>query len=215
MSLNETLEIQETDKEERKDLVFIRKWQLFWIAIIAACVVAGVGLLCYYIPDRGCEPPVIEPIITTEQIATEEPTEEPTEGSYPCRLPGDVFPISYELFLKPYLNVDDVEGTTKERFTFDGNVLITIKCQTATNHITLNSRSIEISSMSLNGPDPETFPTWEYEERYGRVHIDLGPEQFLQVGEEYTLNIVYVGQLSDMSLGFYRGSYTTSYGDRS
>ena len=211
LKFNETLEIQETDQEERKGLVFIRKWQLFWIAIIAASVVAGVGLLSYYIPDRGCEAPVTEPTITTEEIATEEPT----EGPYPCRLPGDVVPISYELFLKPYLNEEDVEGTTKKRFTFDGNVVITIKCKTETNRITLHSHFIEISSISLNGPDLEILPTWEHEERYGRVHIDLDPEQFLQVGEEYTLNIVYVGQLSDVSLGFYRGSYTTATGHTS
>ena len=220
MSSNKTLEIQDTVSDEHKGLVVIRKWQLFWIAIIAASVVAGVGLLCYYIPDRSCEfeAPVTEHTITTEQMATEDilTTEQlATEEPYPCRLPGDVVPISYELSLKPYLNEEDVEGTTKELFTFDGNVVITIKCKTETNRITLHSRFIEISSVSLIGGDLDIIPTWEYGGRYPLVHIDLGPDQYLQMGEEYSLTIVYVGQLNDMSLGFYRGSYNTSTGHTS
>ena len=286
MPLNETLQIQGSDSEDHKGWVFIRKNQLFWIAILVIALVVGVGLLSYYIPNRVCPPPVDPPPTTTDQVKTttdwttvdvtttkemtmktEEPTpkrlstdvstttekvtsqeittitdtsttshvttegipttdemttgdslttkQSATEAPYPCRLPTDVVPISYEIFLKPYLNEEDVEGTSRDRFTFDGNAVIVMKCLNETNRITLNSNDINISSVGLIGPDLSTFLTWVYEPEFQLVHINLEDDEYLRVGETYTLNIVYVGQLNDLFVGFYRGSYTNSTGHRS
>ena len=230
---SEKLQLQKGNSEELQGTVVIRKNQLFWIAIILVSAVVGVGLLCYYVPDRGCQPQITDPDTVTKVMSTEDMTttkdttqymtnedflakrQNTTEAPYPCRLPTEFVPISYKVFLKPYLNEEDVEGTSKDRFTFDGHVEIVTKCQSKTNRITLHSNDIEISSVRLTGPGLVTFPTWEYQTDAQLVHFNIDPDVCLKVGKKYTLDIVYVGQLNDLLAGFYRGSYTNSTGHRS
>ena len=228
-----TMEIMEInpDPKGKTDLVHIRTSQFFWIGIITVSLIVGVGLLCFYIPSRPCtEPFKIEPEPTPPTTVTLCPTDEPapqitvepettttmttTQATtpWPGRLPTDVLPHSYDLYLKPYINDEDLVGTDKERFTFDGRVTIRVNCHRTTDRITLHYHDIDIVKINVFTEDGRDIyeHMWE-QEIYQFLYLEM--KEFLKVGETYDVIIEYVGKLNDGLSGFYRSSYTNAAGE--
>uniref|UniRef100_A0A1X7VNA5 Uncharacterized protein n=1 Tax=Amphimedon queenslandica TaxID=400682 RepID=A0A1X7VNA5_AMPQE len=107
------------------------------------------------------------------------------------RLPTDVVPVNYTLELKPDL----------QKFTFAGKVCITLKVNTPTKTVCLNSADIEISNVTCG----DQVGTVSYQKEDERVSFDF-PQEISS--PEATLNIVFTGILNDQMKGFYRSKYT-------
>jgi len=113
------------------------------------------------------------------------------------RLPKNVRPNSYEVYLKPEF----------ETFTFEGSVKIMVEVLQETNNITLHTNKQNIRLVTVSGPDTEekiTRPNIDYEKQF--LIID-SPPNFLK-GALYNISITFTGILSEDMSGFYRSSYT-------
>ena len=198
----------EMSSEARRNGIYVRHSHLFGVVAVVIVIIVAVGLMCFYLPDRSGQQ---DDAAKTTTAASQPKTETPTtaSGPWPGRLPTDVIPESYELYLKPYINEDDLDGTHR-RFTFDGRVTIRLSCKKATNRITLHYLNITVNSVSISENGEDIFDGWVAEDEYQFLHVDLKRE--LLVGEEYDLFIDYLGELNDGLTGFYRSSYTDSTG---
>lgn len=120
------------------------------------------------------------------------------------RLPKEVRPVHYDLFLHPDL----------EKGTFKGTVTITIDIADRRSHIALHQKDLEITAASLKTYDPEEsfnsgidVPIKEYytveklEELLVTFNEDLSPGS-------YNLTFEFKGALQpDKIVGFYSSTY--------
>lgn len=126
----------------------------------------------------------------------------------PYRLPENVKPSRYELELW-------VEDDFSVTATFTGTVSITIRLETASNTITLNSMNISYPDNSYTvtlADDEDPVPiqlTLEEVDTYEM--IVLTAEENLVPGVDYILKFEnYEGILHDDMSGFYLSSYTNA-----
>ncbi|XP_018581825.1 puromycin-sensitive aminopeptidase [Scleropages formosus] len=118
-----------------------------------------------------------------------------------ARLPTDVSPVNYALWLKPDL-VD---------FTFEGKVEARVQVTRATNQIVMNCADIDIISASFASGGKEINATgFNYQNEDEKVTLSF--PSALQAGSGI-LKIDFVGELNDKMKGFYRSKYITPTGE--
>ncbi|KAG4071567.1 hypothetical protein HA402_011721 [Bradysia odoriphaga] len=148
----------------------------------------------------------LNPDGTFFETADAQPFVDPIDGiSY--RLPNDTIPFRYDVWLSTAIH----EGN----FTFDGRVRIQIQIIVNTPNITLHSRQLTITGVTLL--DAEQAPIEEnvsYGRREVQEFLDIQPSQSLVSGTIYWVEITYFGTLRTDDAGFYRSSYTNSAGER-
>lgn len=126
---------------------------------------------------------------------TEESLEEIGEPWFECRLPKDVLPTHYYLFIHPNL----VEGT------FEGNVVIDIEVNLPTMYILLHQTNliIKTTKLSKNSLEIPIESAFAYPENHYWViklasHLDEG---------SYELMLSFKGKLGNGTLGLYKSTY--------
>ncbi|XP_032512667.2 membrane alanyl aminopeptidase-like [Danaus plexippus] len=131
---------------------------------------------------------------------------QPVHSDTRYRLNTTIVPSAYSLTITPYFDTNDDRA-----FSFDGEVSITFVTTSNINKIKLHSQDLIYTSANItlkNGNNiielNETNPL-EFEEDYTFAHINLASD--IQVGSEYTLNIVYQGPIRTDLNGFYRNYY--------
>ena len=70
----EQFTVEEGEDKESGGGRFFTTFQIVFICIAGAAVITAVGCMCFFLPDRSCEPPIGPEIPTT---VTAEPTEAP------------------------------------------------------------------------------------------------------------------------------------------
>lgn len=120
------------------------------------------------------------------------------------RLPSWVLPIKYSICLKPCL----------QKFTFAGEVEVTLKILELTNTIIMNAAEIRPSSAQFFAKDSNPITGFiSLQEKEETVTLKF--DECLAVGEG-TLKISYDGILNNKMKGFYRNQYEvdgeTKYG---
>lgn len=116
------------------------------------------------------------------------------------RLPKNVRPLSYDVYLKPEF----------QNFTFEGDVKITVEVLEDTSEIILHTNKQNIRFIMVSGPDTYvtiTRPQIDYEKHFLIITI---PSNF-SADTEYNISITFTATLSEDMSGFYRSSY--SFGD--
>ncbi len=123
-------------------------------------------------------------------------------------LPETVRPVHYDLTLTP--NFDD--------FTFAGEVDITVRMESGTTDIVMNSSEIEIHSATVRWADASgeheqeaTGIAYEADAEVVTISIAGIPTDGL-VGDPH-LHMAYTGELNDKLRGFYRSQYTNPEGE--
>ena len=126
----------------------------------------------------------------------------PTEKSLNVRLPRHVKPLKYEIYLTPFIEVDN--------FTIQGHETILIHVlEERSNNITIHSDKIQIYEYTLKvvGSD-------EKELKIDGIGYDLERAWFiiffaedLVKGDNLTVSIDFLGDLNDDLTGFYRSDY--------
>lgn len=175
---------------------------VFAIALIAAFARPGSS-------SGGCTLQTPSPVLINEPTVATATNGEAFPWSN-IRLPDDIIPQTYSLFLHPNLTT----------FHFSGNVSILLTAKRTTNFVIFHSKELKIRSQTFLsvGADGKSIvksirilKTLEYinhEQIYLLLESDLKPSQL------YRLNIDFVGNLTDNLAGFYRSSYETSAGEK-
>ena len=113
------------------------------------------------------------------------------------RLPKNVRPLSYDLYLKPEF----------QNFTFEGDVKIRVEVLEDTSEIILHTNKQNIRLIRVSGPDRNvtiTRPNIDYEKHFLIIN---SPPNF-SADTEYTIGITFTATLSEDMSGFYRSSYS-------
>jgi aminopeptidase N len=120
------------------------------------------------------------------------------------RLPSDIVPIQYDLYVKPYLNITN----ENLRFSvFDGRVRIYLNVTRTTDRIVLHKRFITIRDpIEITGSALVIQTTFNQDLDIFTIVLD----RFLQVNEQPILTLNYTGELKNDTDGFYISSYVRS-----
>ena len=134
------------------------------------------------------------------------------EFPYPgIRLPKNLEPLRYRIYLHPNLTTFNVSGSTR----------ILIRCVIPTKKVILHFKGHTITDIRLlkgsylNGPIGPRDILVENEHRVNaeKELIMVESPKELEAGENYTLIVRYSGTLSESLEGFYRSSYKTKNGE--
>jgi hypothetical protein len=121
------------------------------------------------------------------------------------RLPTDVVPLTYDLFVHPNLTT----------FTFVGSVSITLDVRKDTNFFLFHSKNLTISSYELYKWQPITqtqsdkLAISKLLENKAHEQIYIETWNGLSKEEQYVLRLQFNGSISDSLAGFYRSAYET------
>ena len=116
-------------------------------------------------------------------------------------LPSDISPNKYRLSLSPDM----------QKFTFDGEVQITVEVLNTVNTIILNAAELQIQKITVTSRGKEVgILDSSLDEEDETLTISLESE--ISPGNA-EISIQFVGQLNDRLLGFYRSSYKDIKGD--
>jgi len=127
------------------------------------------------------------------------------ESSIPnYRLPSDVVPIHYDLYVKPYLNITN----ENLRFSvFDGRVDIHLNVTRTTNRIVLHKRFITVREpIEITNDVSVISTTFNQDLDFFTIILNRS----LQANEQPILTLNYVGELRNDTDGFYLSSYVRS-----
>ncbi len=131
------------------------------------------------------------------------------------RLPRDLLPYFYEIFIKPYFNV------TQEPDLYIGNVLIKFRCTKTTSklivhsheNLEINNSSLELSSLSDSNFNTIKKFDWFFDQRTQFFIADFKRNIFFE-NQNYSLNIGFKGLLKDDNAGIYKSSYRDNEGNK-
>lgn len=127
------------------------------------------------------------------------------ESSIPGhRLPLDVVPIHYDLYVKPYLNITN----ENLRFSvFDGRVRIHLNVTHTADRIVLHKRFISMREpIEITGDASVILTTFNPYLDFFIIILNRS----LQVNDQPILTLNYVGELKNDTDGFYLSSYVRS-----
>lgn len=120
-----------------------------------------------------------------------------TDADTSYRLPKNVRPLSYDLYLKPEL----------ENFTFEGDVKIRVQVLENTNEIILHTNKQNIEVISVSGPDTEVSIT-EINTDDEKHFLIINSSSVFSADTEYDISINFTAILSEDMTGFYRSTYS-------
>ena len=122
------------------------------------------------------------------------------------RLPTNLKPFQYEIKIKPYLGTFEFYGN--KSFTFDGHVNISFTCLNLTDKIVIHTKDLTILETKLFTNKTKEIlinKNLKYDEIREFLTIEMNTQ--CEKNANYTLQISYIGLISDSLAGFYRSSY--------
>lgn len=134
------------------------------------------------------------------------------------RLPGNVIPLNYRIYLHPNI--------TDGKFGFTGNVRILVQVKHATDSIILHSKHLKLLTTEVFEGASNMEPENDYEKKTVRVKVmdtlrHKKHEMYMvQLGitlsenKTYVIHIKFAGSLSTGLEGFYKSSYKTKSGEK-
>ncbi|XP_050529009.1 puromycin-sensitive aminopeptidase isoform X2 [Daktulosphaira vitifoliae] len=145
--------------------------------------------------------PKIVKVILSQTFYTKDNLMMATDKKNFKRLPQNVKPVLYDLFLKPDL----------QKFTFEGKETISLYVVESTKVITLHALDLKIEDVELQENDGSILkPTISISSIDETLTLNF--EKELKMGEAF-LKFVFVGELNDKMKGFYRSKYISPSGE--
>ncbi|KAL1256812.1 hypothetical protein QQF64_012357 [Cirrhinus molitorella] len=132
------------------------------------------------------------------------------------RLPDNVIPESYKVFLQPYLYPAITNNYTNQSFAFTGNSTVRIKCMTDSKTIFLHVLDLNVTTVEVRKSDSnEKLSLSEY-----RIHQNESNFLEIQLKDKMSGNETYYdvftkfeGELHNDLTGFYMSQYTEKVKD--
>ena len=118
-------------------------------------------------------------------------------------------PYFQRIQIKPYIGTFEAYGL--KSFTFDGITNISFICLNRTDKIVIHSKDLAILETRLfdqHGDEMSINKNLKYDEVREFLTIEMNSP--CEQNTNYTLNIEYIGLVSDSLAGFYRSSYLDS-----
>ncbi|XP_076133421.1 aminopeptidase N-like [Alosa pseudoharengus] len=128
------------------------------------------------------------------------------------RLPRDVVPQSYSIFLRPHF-YPTVTKETNQTFTFTGNSSVTFVCFNKTSSIFLHSKDLNIRNLELRRLDNSEILAVGLHDSQSTVsetdvlEVRLQDDAVLEPNRSYSLIAEFEGQLANDLTGFYTSTY--------
>ena len=129
-----------------------------------------------------------------------------SEETFPyddIRLPKDIIPLNYKLYMHPDLKT----------FNFTGRATIEVRCVSATKYIVLHAKKLEFSKYAVRDEENNEIPVTRMVENEKHEQILLETENKLNKNQRYVFGFSFRGRLSNKMAGFYKSSYSTKAGD--
>lgn len=160
-------------------------------------------------------------IIYQIQIAAIKPTPPPTTlpttpiptGPPPdLRLPRNLVPESYTIFLRPHLYTE-VTNETNQTFVFTGNSTVTFLCLKKAGSIFLHSKDLDVKNPVLMRLDKSAILKVKLNFNYSTVNetnfleVQLDDGKSLEPNVTYSLFTEFEGELLNDLAGFYTSQY--------
>ncbi|KAF0040887.1 hypothetical protein F2P81_006785 [Scophthalmus maximus] len=157
-------------------------------------------------------------IFYNNQISTMNPTPRPTfpptTAAPPpsMRLPRNLIPESYEIFLQPHLYsriIEEVNVTSPNQTTlFTGNSTVHFKCVQRTRSIYLHSVDLVVSNSVVKNKDTDEriHSTVKYPKGSGEF-LEVQLNEALEAGGNYSLFLAFKGEISESLYALYVSSY--------
>ena len=127
------------------------------------------------------------------------------EATFPyqnIRLPRDVRPLSYDLYIHPNLTT----------FKFSGKVKITLRCLRPTRNVILHLRDLCVRDSRITDAKGNKLKiVRRMEHKKNQQHL-IAVEKELEEKATYALYLEFKGTLSSNMEGFYKSSYKTKSG---
>ncbi|XP_061102770.1 aminopeptidase N-like [Conger conger] len=172
------------------------------VTVAALALITVIGMIIFHnIRTKEC-PHLLQ--TTFPPTTTSTPTGPPPD----MRLPGDLIPESYKIYLQThlYLNMTDIEN---QNFDFTGNSTVKFKCVNATNTIYIHSKGLDLTLIGVadeKGKEMATHQVQLVEDERNFVTIELVDS--LRVDGLYYLSTAFKGQgfhQSGLSVAHYTG----------
>lgn len=120
------------------------------------------------------------------------------------RIPKDIRPLHYDLFLHP--NLTSLE--------YDGKVKVLLKCFRTTNRIIFHKKGLKTQRVKVTDKRNAEIKVTDISENKERSLVILKLDKELSKDEEYTLSMDFSGKLAGNMEGFYKSEYTTKSGEK-
>ena len=118
------------------------------------------------------------------------------------RLPKQVLPLSYRIYIHPNLTT----------FKFTGTVNILLRCFQPTKNLILHMRDLSVGEIQLTDSKQKRLTIARRMQHKENQQYLIATNEELKEKERYSLNVEFSGVLSKNMEGFYRSSYTTKSG---
>lgn len=120
------------------------------------------------------------------------------------RIPKDIRPLHYDLFLYP--NLDTLH--------FKGKVQILLRCFKSTNRIIFHMKDLKTKNIKVLGDKDAEIKVKDVSENKERNLVILQLDEDLKKDKEYSLAMDFNGKLADNMEGFYKSEYKTKDGEK-
>ena len=127
------------------------------------------------------------------------------EATFPyqnVRLPRDILPLSYDLYIQPNLTT----------FNFSGKVKIILQCLRPTRNVILHLLDLCVGDSRITDSKGNKLKIVRRMEHKENQQYLIAVEKELEVKAIYTLYLEFKGALSSNMEGFYKSSYKTNSG---
>lgn len=151
----------------------------------------------------------------SEMNPTPRPTFPPTTTGPPpvMRLPKNLIPHSYKVFLKPHLYtriIEEVNVTSpNQTFLFTGNSTVNFHCVQTTSTIYLHSNNLKVFDPVVINTDKDerirVSDMMHHEDESDFLEVELNER--LEEGGNYSLFLAFSGQMSEDLEGLYVSTY--------
>lgn len=120
------------------------------------------------------------------------------------RLPKDIKPLHYDLFLNPNLDTLD----------FKGNVKMVLWCSKTTDRIIFHVKNLKTENIKVFGGKNVEIKVKDFSENKERNLVILKLNEDMKKDKEYKLEMDFSGKLADNMEGFYKSEYKTPTGEK-
>ncbi|XP_059192055.1 alanyl (membrane) aminopeptidase-like b [Centropristis striata] len=173
-------------------------------AILTVSVIVGiVGMIIYYNKEISTMNPTVRPIITSTTVAPPPKT----------RLPQNVIPHSYKVFLQPHLYTRIIEKinvtSPNQTYVFTGNSTVNFHCVNVTRNIYLYSLDLKISKAVVMDEDKNKMIPVTAVNNTNTVHnfLEIKLNKDLEVGGNYSLFLAFEGEMLNVPDSLYVSTY--------
>uniref|UniRef100_A0A8C9W631 Aminopeptidase n=1 Tax=Scleropages formosus TaxID=113540 RepID=A0A8C9W631_SCLFO len=187
--------------------VYVSKALAVSIIVVTVLAVSSIiTMLVVYNIQIEKNPPQRPP---TNSPTTPFPTGPPPN----LRLPGDLVPEKYNVYLQTYFYTR-LSNVTNQTFAFNGNATVYFKCLKTTKKIFMHSKDLNITLFRVTDENGDVvagrLTLWDDESNFLEVEL----ESALKANKNYIFFTTFEGEMFDDLAGLYISKYTENGEDR-